>query len=208
MGPTETASTTLSDRVRDLLAALRAAAKRGAAFHTAKLLRSSDLAARFEGYAEDLAVLDEAAWSALKSAAAQCSARMSPRHLEPLFHLLNEAKGYRYLASLGCTEIAFVTASYDRKTPDLRATLNGRAVICEVKTLNMRDEEPSVFLAGKFTKIVAEAKAQLDACAADARQIVYIVLNGGNGDVMSVLKTATFAGIQVEICQDHASISK
>src|SRR5207249_4450515 len=41
---------------------------------------------------------------------------------------------------LGCSEIGFIRRGKE-KTPDLRAVLNGRRVLCEVKTINMSADE-------------------------------------------------------------------
>ena len=189
-----------SDRVLELVQSLKAAAKRGSVFHNFNPVRKPGIAARLKAYESDLAGLDEAAWAALKNAAVRRHARMRQGDLESLCDLLNEAKGYRHLETLGCRDIAFVPATYDRKTPDLAGTLNAQPVLCEVKTINFTYESAPAFVAGKFTKIIAEAKAQMDAAGRkDARAIVYLIVNGGTDQLHSLLRTASFAGIEVEI---------
>src|SRR5439155_23654488 len=52
----------------------------------------------------------------------------------------DEAKGYVYLQRAGCVDIAFIIRT-NKKTPDLRANLAGTRVLCEVKTINVSEEE-------------------------------------------------------------------
>lgn len=145
-------------------------------------------------YAQDLARLDPVSWRALKAAAVKRLIRNKAKGWEPLFDILSEAKGAAYLAALGCTAIQLIPPSYDYKTPDLRADLNGGLVLCEVKTINMANDERTIctdngasqssrrlsekFLNEKFTWILRAAQAQLDGFAASpARKIVYVVFN-------------------------------
>ena len=53
------------------------------------------------GYEQDLLTLDSAAWAVLKAAAVKRLIRNPQRGWEPLFGILNEAKAYAFLASLG-----------------------------------------------------------------------------------------------------------
>ena len=57
-----------------------------------------------------------------------------------MFDTLNESKGYAYLRSIVCTEVEFIKRQ-DKKTPDLRAMLDGNPGFCEVKTINMSQVE-------------------------------------------------------------------
>jgi hypothetical protein len=88
-----------------------------------------------------LAVLDNEAWPDLKERAAPLTmTRMPGRGWEPLFNLFSEARAYGYLADIGCTGIRFLKRT-KRLTPDLAAALAGRAMFCEVKTLNISADE-------------------------------------------------------------------
>lgn len=88
-----------------------------------------------------LGALDTDAWrDILERSAPLTMHRDAKRGWQSLFDTLNEAKGYAYLRSLGCTEIAFIKRQ-NKKTPDLHALHNGRRVLCEVKTINVSQDE-------------------------------------------------------------------
>lgn len=88
-----------------------------------------------------LDALDPEAWRDLKERASPyLMVRDEKRGWQALFDTLNESKGYAYLQSIGCTDIAFIKRA-DKKTPDLRAILDGNRVVCEVKTINMSQVE-------------------------------------------------------------------
>ncbi len=135
----------------------------------------------------DLASLDDGAWQHFKAGAAERLMRAPKRGWDPLFDLLNEAKGYAYLQSLGCMEIAFVARTYAGKSPDLMAALNGRRVLCEVKTVSVAETLLSdEFLSGKLAWTLAEAKAQMEEFGPrDARMIVTLVFRRATGAPMS-----------------------
>jgi hypothetical protein len=179
-------------------------------------------------YERDLLQLDAEARRVLKAAAIKRLIRNKRKGWEPLFDLLSEAKGYAYLAALGCTGIQIVPSSYDYKTPDLKAELNGRLVLCEVKTINMSDDGRTVcdgdgtsrsgrclseeFLAGKLTWTLRAAKAQLDGFPSSAaRKIAYVVFNPDESlhdyaddyslQLQAFLRASPLEGIEVEIFQ-------
>jgi hypothetical protein len=142
---------------------------------------------------DDLACLDEIAWNILKAQAARYLAFNKNSGWDQLFNTFNEAKGHRYLQSLGCTDIAFLPTRYDRKTPDLIANLNGQSVLCEIKTIS------ATVGPLKFVKILNEAKAQLDAYDPGARKIIYVILNETNkAELEAVLKAAPIVDVEVE----------
>lgn len=149
-----------------------------------------------------LAHLDDGAWRDLASRAARhlvSTTRDLGRGWQQLFDVLNEARAYGYLLRLGCTDIGFV-APGDSKKPDLAGRLEGRAILCEVKTLNISDQQaannkrvergeifvtevasrlPDDFLGRKLAPTLERAKQQLGSHdpAKLARWIVYVVLN-------------------------------
>ncbi|MSO63060.1 MAG: hypothetical protein EXQ50_13390 [Acidobacteria bacterium] len=157
---------------------------------------------RLEG---QLAYLDEQSWSDLKARAARhlvSTRREEGRGWQQLFDALNEARAYGYLLRLGCTDIRFV-APGDTKKPDLEAQLDGRVILCEVKTLNISDEQaainkrgergeifvtkvtprlPDEFLANKCAATLERATQQPTRHdpARGARWIVYVVLTLDN----------------------------
>jgi hypothetical protein len=88
-----------------------------------------------------LAVLDGEAWRDLRErAAGSLLLRDGGRGWRALFDTFDEAKGYVHLQHSGCTDIAFIKRT-PRKTPDLRASENGALVLCEVKTINISQDE-------------------------------------------------------------------
>jgi len=91
---------------------------------------------------EVLQVLDADAWKALKVEAGPqvMSSRPEYRGWQALFDRLNEANAYRYLTKIGCSRIAFIPRT-TKQTPDLEGWLKGQQVLCEVKTINISDEE-------------------------------------------------------------------
>ena len=148
-----------------------------------------------------LSVLDGEAWKVLKGAASahlSQPSRHKGRGWQALFDALSEARGYAYLHKTGCTDIHFV-ARRDGPTPDIEATKDGRRVLCEVKTINISDDEAGrrrLFYTGtpvasrtptelglpylsKLSKTLANAVRQLNAAdpTSAARRIVFAVLN-------------------------------
>src|SRR5580765_2589561 len=88
-----------------------------------------------------LALLDSEAWADLKERAVPfLTVRDEKRGWQAMFDTLNESKGYAYLRGIGCSEVAFIKRE-SKKTPDLRAILDGSRVLCEVKTINISQDE-------------------------------------------------------------------
>lgn len=149
-----------------------------------------------------LGLLDEVAWQNLKQSAAPrlvSKQREVGRGWEALFDILNEARAFGYLQSIGCTGIHFIECKDNGRTPDLGALQDGRDVFCEVKTINPSDDEatrrnrmqsgavvsdrPQVNVGeGFLTKLratFANALKQLDAVDPErrARRIIFIMIS-------------------------------
>jgi len=148
-----------------------------------------------------LSALDGDDWTVLKAEAARRLVRPSNqtgRGWQALFDVVSEARGYAYLCQLGCTNIHFIPRD-DGPTPDIEATTEGRRVLCEVKTINISDDEAgrrrrvysgtpvasrtptdlgAAYLS-KLSKILTHAVRQLDAAdpSRAARRIIFVVLN-------------------------------
>lgn len=60
-----------------------------------------------------------------------------------MFDVLNEARAYDYLRSLGGSDVHLIPESIKngKKTPDLEGVLCSGKVLCEVKTINISDDE-------------------------------------------------------------------
>jgi len=149
-----------------------------------------------------LAMLDSAAWRDLAGRAARhlvSTTRRIGRGWQQLFDALNEARAYGYLLRMGCTNIEFV-APGEGKKPDLAASLEGEPILCEVKTINVSDDQadinrrmepgetfanevrpqlPDEFFVNKLTPTLQWATQQLASHdpSKRARWIVYVVLN-------------------------------
>lgn len=165
------------------------------------LRENSQKLAAFRKIEDVLSALDADAWNTLRETASAHLARPSTnkgRGWQSLFDVLSEARGYAYLRSLGCSDIRFVGRT-DRPTPDIEAIHEGSRVLCEVKTINISEDEAGrrrrVYSAtpmasktptelgaqylSKLSRTLANAVRQLDAFDPErtARRIVFCVLN-------------------------------
>lgn len=106
-----------------------------------RLEESTHVRDQYMKFERPLEALDDAAWRDLLSRAAPLTMqRDAKRGWQSLFDTLNESKGYAYLKTLGCSDIAFIKRD-SKKSPDLRAVLDGRRMLCEVKTINVSQDE-------------------------------------------------------------------
>jgi hypothetical protein len=151
----------------------------------------------FVALERELQGLDAEAWEFLKGEALpRLNAQHSKRGWQQLFDTLNEAKGYNYLVRIGCREIKFIPrAKTDNvQTPDLRGFLGSATVLCEVKTINVSEDEANRFATGgvgttrlylekeffkKVSSVIHTAASQLLAVDKDltSGRIVYVVFN-------------------------------
>jgi hypothetical protein len=151
----------------------------------------------FVALERELQGLDAEAWEFLKGEALpRLNAQHSKRGWQQLFDTLNEAKGYNYLVRIGCKEIKFIPrAKTDNvQTPDLRGFLGSATVLCEVKTINVSEDEANRFATGgvgttrlylekeffkKVSSVIHTAASQLLAVDKDltSRRILYVVFN-------------------------------
>ncbi|HKR44539.1 MAG TPA: hypothetical protein VJU59_33525 [Paraburkholderia sp.] len=86
--------------------------------------------------------LDAESWEALKSEARPYLTLHNPngRGWQQLIDVLNQARAHNYLTELGCSDVRFVPRG-KRETADLEGLLDTRVVLCEVKTLNISEDE-------------------------------------------------------------------
>jgi hypothetical protein len=90
---------------------------------------------------KDLRGLDDDAWGFLKSEAAPyLVSKDRSRGWQQLFDILNQAHAYNHLKRIGCSNVRFIPRTSTR-TPDLEAVLDSRRVLCEVKTINISQQE-------------------------------------------------------------------
>ena len=151
----------------------------------------------FVALEQELQGLDAEAWEFLKcEALPRLKAQDSTRGWQQLFDTLNEAKGYNFLVRIGCKDIKFIPRAKTDKvqTPDLRGFLGSAPVLCEVKTINVSEDEANRLASGgvqtirlylekeffgKLSSVICIATSQLLAFDKDltSRRIVYVVFN-------------------------------
>ena len=142
--------------------------------------------------------LDTPSWEQLKAEAIPyLSAKdENGRGWTQLISILNQARAHNYLKRRGCSGIRFIPRAKQAgiETPVLEAKLGGREVLCEVKTLEISDDEvkarkeilgrntqqdlPAPFL-NKLTKTLAKAQSQLHSYRANTNSecIAFLVVN-------------------------------
>jgi hypothetical protein len=148
-----------------------------------------------------LSELDPTAWDFLKAEATPLLvARAETRGWQALFDVLNQAKGYNYLKSLGYADVRFIPRARVRgqRTPDLEAHTGSNKGLCEVKTINISEVEASrrhsggvgsiedQLSDGFFNKLahdLFEAKTQMAAYDASptTRRIAFVIVNFDDG---------------------------
>ena len=99
-----------------------------------------------ELYNRIFALLDENSFKILKEKALKnftgpSEGNNGNRGKQQFFNHLDEALAYEYLANKGYTNIQFVVATNNQKTPDLSFQINEETLYCEVKTVNRSDED-------------------------------------------------------------------
>jgi hypothetical protein len=149
--------------------------------------------------------LDYKAWEHPKKEALRYLTALDKkgRGWHQLFDILNEARAFNYLKSLGCTNLRFIPRS-NQTSPDLEGSLVSDRVLCEVKTINISDEERAfrtgppkvrslpITLTGGFLKklrtTVETAKGQLLAFDYDRAAVHIVYLNVSFDDFLAELK--------------------
>jgi len=139
--------------------------------------------------------LDSTAWRFLKQEATPYLTIRDPmRGWAQLFNLLNQANAYNYLVRIGCKDVTFIPRSPRRRTPDLMARLESGKILCEVKTINISEDEANARASYSartialnlddkfFNKLRADceqASQQMSAYCTDddVKRIVYFVIN-------------------------------
>lgn len=158
---------------------------------------SSDKKLAYEDWEKDLQGLDSDAWNCYKDRMHPLLNKKSKRGWQAVFDVRNEVKGYNYLRSIGCKDISFISPSrkQQQKTPDLRGSLQDEEILCEVKTINISEDEIearhsiavqkattqqlSEGFCGKFVCTLVNAQGQLKAYDPrhQARWLVYMLIN-------------------------------
>jgi hypothetical protein len=108
----------------------------------AHLMDSAHIMSIYVRWEGALQSLDTDAWECLKNEASPrlMASNKRGRGWQGLFDILNQAHAYNYLKRIGCTGVVFVPRT-KTKTPDLEGWIDGGKILCEVKTLNISDDE-------------------------------------------------------------------
>jgi ribosome-binding factor A len=107
---------------------------------------------------KELSALDADSWSTLKKEVKTLCVKSGERGWNQLFEKLNEAKGYCFLKSIGCSDIEFIATKNNVETPDLIGRKNTSQVLCEVKTINVSKG----LVDARINLTVMKAKNRLD----------------------------------------------
>lgn len=166
--------------------------------------------------------LDDTAWKHLKG---EARARLTAydkrgRGWQQLFDILNEARAYNYLNSVGCKELHFIPRS-NRKTPDLTGSLGLERVLCEVKTIGISNDEAAFrkgpikarsIAASVSPRFMNKLRATIDSAKQqlleydDGQACVHLVyLNLSFDDFFAEYKEAYFKQIDDELAQVHVT---
>jgi len=142
--------------------------------------------------------LDGHSWHQLKDEARPYLAArdVKGRGWEQLISILNQARAHNYLIDKGCSDVRFIPRAkkQGQKTPDLTGELNGKTIICEVKTINSSAVEvekrqtgragltTSVLDAGFFAKFDSTLRCATNQLSSydreqSATHIVFVVIN-------------------------------
>lgn len=172
----------------------------------------------------ELQAVDPGSWEFLKNEASPYLIRKDPsgRGWQQLFDILNQARAYNYLKSIGCSNIQFIPRAEKLalRTPDLEAKLGAERILCEVKTINISQEEVrartqltvrSIALRltdGFFRKLrsdVLDAKNQIEAYDSTGTAVRFIYINPCFDDFLAQCKDAYFQQIDQYLSNDPIS---
>ena len=169
-------------------------------------------------YERALQGLDDKAWEHLKGEAEQRLTLFDKkgRGWQQLFDILNEARAYNYLKLRGCADLRFIPRSRG-KSPDLEGSLASNRVLCEVKTINISNEEAafrtcpvkarsfSMTISAEFLKklraTIETAKQQLSAFDHDRAAVHFVYLNISFDDFLARFKEAYFKQIDDDLAE-------
>lgn len=171
-------------RLRDLIAGIAPSKQRKAWQWDFERIVAED-GQRWGHVEATLINLPDAAWQSLKATIlSQIDLRNPARGWLQAIPLLNEARAHDYLVRHGYHDVEFLAAQIQAKSPDLRATRDGKILFCEVKTLRLaRRHSLAGNLHVKLAKRLRDAIQQLAAMddVPTATRMIYIVLDISDG---------------------------
>lgn len=97
-------------------------------------------------YEREFQRLDATSWESLKNEARPYLNAFDVkkgRGQEQLISILNQARAYNYIIDLGCSNVRFIPKpkKNGQETPDIEGDMNGKRVLCEVKTIHVSKDE-------------------------------------------------------------------
>ena len=133
-------------RVHDLIAAIRTAHPTDPFFHNFEASLRTDPLKRsyYAAYERAFSCLDDTSWTNLRSKAVAHSHEQRPKRVKaPLFDQLNDAFAYRWLVNRGFSQVTILPEDHraTQKSPDISFCGCGRELACDVKTLNVSNNE-------------------------------------------------------------------
>lgn len=175
-----------------------------------------------------LQALGADSWADLRERAALFMQKRHPgRGWQELFNIFSEARAFGYLGGIGCTDVRFIKRA-EGKTPNIAAMRGGSPVFCEVKTINISDDEvrrrqrvvdvgfaaseTSVHLSEKFLNKLSStlegAVEQLDAADPErkAQRFVFVVVHFD--DWVGDYQAEYFAEIDAHLLQNPVAESE
>ena len=182
-----------------------------------RLANSSHVMDLYLRWERTLQGLDRNAWTHLKG---KCVPRLGARHAsrgwEQLFDVLGEARAYNLLRYSGATKLRFIPRT-DRKTPDLECQISSARVLCEVKTVNISDDEATYranptgvrsisvtvapALLNKLHSTIERAKDQLVSFDPKESATHMVYLNIAFDDLFAECTEAYFAQIDADLAK-------
>ncbi|MFC1558524.1 hypothetical protein ACFL40_04125 [candidate division KSB1 bacterium] len=148
---------------------------------------------KYEAYNKAFMVLDNESWQILKEKALRHYLdHREGQTKQGFFNQLNEAFAYQYLVNIKGVKDIQLLKEGKSKTPDIKFIVNNNPLYCEVKTLNISDDEikhRETFSVGdssiyenlsngflnKFKNAVESALEQINVCGANGLVCVLII---------------------------------
>lgn len=88
-----------------------------------------------------LSVIDTDSWRVLKAKAIEhFKDHREGQRKQGFFNQLNESKAYSYLKKSGCVNLRFIPEEKN-KTPDIEGKYQDNRILCEVKTIDISEDE-------------------------------------------------------------------
>ena len=134
------------NRVRDLISAIRAANPSDPFFFNFEPSLKTHPLKRgyYDSYEAAFSYLDDSSWTNLRSKAVAHFHESRPKQVKgPLFDQLNDAFAYRWLVNRGFSQVTVLPEDRHatQRSPDISFYCSGKQFACDVKTLNVSNNE-------------------------------------------------------------------